>query len=296
MNVEIAGGGIVGLTVGLALARAGLTPTLHDPSALGDNASGVAAGMLAAEAEAEEPGVSSEEVTLLRAARAAWNALTFEGLTLVADSPVADAVLDPMATLTHLRDAFDKSGGRWSQARITIPRAAPLIIAAGFEARSLAALAPEVAVLAPIKGHILKYEGGPRKGPVLRWPDADPGLYIVPQPDGCLVGATMEHGRQDRAVDPAIAADLHARAVAHLPPLASVPYVARTGIRAATTDRLPLVGPSLTPGVWLATGMRRNGWLLAPLVAQIIAAYLTGDDPGPWAQLLDPRRFSKDAP
>jgi glycine oxidase len=53
------------------------------------------------------------------------------------------------------------------------------------------------------------------------------------------------------------------------------------GVRASTPDGLPLVGWSATPGVMLAVGARRNGWLLAPLVADLVAAYLKGDNPGP---------------
>jgi glycine oxidase len=41
----------------------------------------------------------------------------------------------------------------------------------------------------------------------------------------------------------------------------------------------------------LAVGARRNGWLLAPLVARTVAAYVAGEDPGPHAARLDPRRF-----
>ncbi|HWU14145.1 MAG TPA: D-amino-acid oxidase, partial [Caulobacter sp.] len=50
---------------------------------------------------------------------------------------------------------------------------------------------------------------------------------------------------------------------------------------------------SAAPGVMLAVGARRNGWLLAPLVADLVAAYLKGDHPGPDAASLDARRFSR---
>jgi glycine oxidase len=63
------------------------------------------------------------------------------------------------------------------------------------------------------------------------------------------------------------------------------------GVRAATPDGLPMVGASSASGVLVAAGARRNGWLLAPLVAQLIAACVTGRDPGPYAAKLDPRRF-----
>jgi glycine oxidase len=46
--------------------------------------------------------------------------------------------------------------------------------------------------------------------------------------------------------------------------------------------------------VFLAVGARRNGWLLAPLVADIVTAAVTGKDGGPWASRLDPSRFTRD--
>ena len=67
-------------------------------------------------------------------------------------------------------------------------------------------------------------------------------------------------------------------------------------VSAATPDGLPMVGWSARPDRLLAVGARRNGWLLAPLVARTIAAYLADEDPGPYAARLDPRRFdNKDA-
>ena len=62
-------------------------------------------------------------------------------------------------------------------------------------------------------------------------------------------------------------------------------------MRAATPDGLPLVGESGRPGVWLAMGARRNGWLLAPLIAQVLADQLAGGDGGPWAAAFAPGRF-----
>jgi glycine oxidase len=44
--------------------------------------------------------------------------------------------------------------------------------------------------------------------------------------------------------------------------------------------------------VVLAVGARRNGWLLAPLIAQVVTACVTGRDPGPYAARLDPGRFA----
>jgi len=38
-------------------------------------------------------------------------------------------------------------------------------------------------------------------------------------------------------------------------------------------------------------GSRRNGWLLAPLVATVVAACVTGRDAGAYGAALAPARF-----
>jgi glycine oxidase len=101
----------------------------------------------------------------------------------------------------------------------------------------------------------------------------------------------MEPGRADRQVTDAAAAALRRLAARLVPALEGAAFTGEAGVRAATPDGLPLVGPSALPGVFLATGARRNGWLLAPLVAELSASYLAGRDPGPHAGLMVARRF-----
>src|SRR5699024_10180575 len=106
------------------------------------------------------------------------------------------------------------------------------------------------------------------------------------------IGATMEPGRADSEVDPTLVAHLATAGRRLFPALAEVEPQAATGVGAATADGLPLAGWSAEPGVIVAAGARRNGWLLAPLVAQVVTACVTGRDPGPYASRLDPRRFT----
>ena len=157
--------------------------------------------------------------------------------------------------------------------------------------RALSSLAPELSRLTPIKGQIARLHGGPSAGPVIRWE----GGYLVPHPDGALVGATMEPGVSDLIVDPMVLAGLRDQAAQYAPTVAGLAFTGHAGVRMDSPDGLPLAGPSVTPDVFLAAGARRNGWLLAPLVGGIIAAYVTGSDPGPWASALHPGRFSRDA-
>jgi glycine oxidase len=76
VRVAVAGAGAIGSAVALTLVRAGFDVTLFDPNSPGDNASGVAAGMLAPLAEAVFDPVSTPHLALLRRARDRWPAFT----------------------------------------------------------------------------------------------------------------------------------------------------------------------------------------------------------------------------
>jgi glycine oxidase len=321
-RVAVAGAGAIGSAVALTLARAGFDITLFDPNPPGDNASGVAAGMLAPVAEAVFDPVSAPHLALLRRARDRWPAFTegldltilrdglrVEGeagwLTSVADRFEAlgapfqrldgalvdgeDWRVEPRPALAALRSAFEGLGGRFASRTFgadDLPAFAAVVLATG--AADANGLAPELAVLSPIKGQILRADRGPATGPVIR----GEGVYICPG-DSPAIGATMEAGRDDLAVDPSATQGLRAAAIRLRPELADAVLTTEVGVRASTPDGLPLVGWSEAPGVMLAVGVRRNGWLLAPLVADLVAAYLKGDNPGPDAAPLDARRFSR---
>ena len=65
------------------------------------------------------------------------------------------------------------------------------------------------------------------------------------------------------------------------------------GLRPATPDNLPAIGPGTVDGLLWATGHFRNGILLAPLTADLIAAAVCGEPLPEWAAIVDPRRFAK---
>ena len=348
-RVVVAGAGALGASIALVLARAGAQVILADPAALGANASGVAAGMLAPAFEARP-----EQYAILKDARDAWPAFAdalggdfgflrsgavwvdlpdaeprlealaralaaagvahelWERPALEAAAPgLTGAVrvglftpedwrLEPRAALAALRDAAIAVGAevvaqsvtafQSGRARFTDGRSAPadaLVLATGSAPNDLA---PETRLLSPIKGHILQYAE-------TRADDARPMIrtargYASPARDGLRIGATMEPGVADARVEPKAAAPLSQLAVELFPALDGATFLVQAGVRATAPDEWPLVGPSIAPGVWLATGARRNGWLLAPLVAQMTAAYLAGGDPGPHAKVFDPSRFA----
>ena len=74
-KITVAGAGALGLTTALALADAGAQVTLFDPAPVADNASGVAAGMLAPAFEAVLDANTAPQFDLLSAARDLWPAL-----------------------------------------------------------------------------------------------------------------------------------------------------------------------------------------------------------------------------
>ena len=90
----------------------------------------------------------------------------------------------------------------------------------------------------------------------------------------------METGVSDAAVDAAVARRL-LEAAAPLAALLGDParWKAAAGVRAATADGLPLVGVGAAANVILAVGARRNGWLLAPLIAHVVLDAVEGRAP-----------------
>jgi glycine oxidase len=70
---------------------------------------------------------------------------------------------------------------------------------------------------------------------------------------------------------------------------------ALAGLRPGTPDNAPLIGPGAMDGLLLATGHHRNGILLTPVTAEVIAAMLAGEPTPPEAHLAHPGRISADS-
>lgn len=101
----------------------------------------------------------------------------------------------------------------------------------------------------------------------------------------------MEEGRADREIDAEAVARLAAGARRLFPALEAAAIEARAGVRAATPDGLPLVGAGEADGMLVARGARRNGWLLAPLIAEVLLDRLAGWPASVAAAAFDPTRF-----
>ncbi len=101
-------------------------------------------------------------------------------------------------------------------------------------------------------------------------------VYLVPRDNGELVlGATQEEMGADTTVTAGGVWQLLRDARAIVPGITELELAeAAAGLRPGTPDNAPVLGPSLLPGLVLATGHFRAGVLLAPVTADLIAGYL----------------------
>jgi D-hydroxyproline dehydrogenase subunit beta len=97
-----------------------------------------------------------------------------------------------------------------------------------------------------------------------------------------LIGSSRQYGAEHKEVDPGILARMLRRAQSYIPHLGQFCIVrCWTGFRAATPDKLPLIGPWRgDDSVWLATGHEGLGITTSLGTARILADRLTGKEPG----------------
>lgn len=106
---------------------------------------------------------------------------------------------------------------------------------------------------------------------------------VQPRPTGqLLIGSSRQFDNDDPAVEPAILARMLRRAAEYLPQLPSLNGIrAWTGMRPATRDGMPLIGPAAPfapadahPSTWLAAGHEGLGVTTALATAKLIAAQM----------------------
>ncbi len=117
------------------------------------------------------------------------------------------------------------------------------------------------------------------------------GAYVAPATGGAVIGATMEPGKRALEVNREAGARQTATGLALVNATTTHEPEYRIGVRGASPDGLPMAGPSGAPGLHLALAPRRNGWLLAPLTARIVADGIEGRGAGDHAATLNPLRF-----
>lgn len=146
--------------------------------------------------------------------------------------------------------------------------------------------APALRRVSAARGHLVSVKVARPLGPNV----PGPGFYLAQRREDVVLGSTMEPGEYQRRVNPAMVQALLAAAQAALPGEIEPAGRAWCGIRPMSPDGWPLVGQT-GQGLLVAAGHSRNGWLMAPVTAEIISAYvLGGESPERWAA-LSPQRF-----
>jgi len=109
-----------------------------------------------------------------------------------------------------------------------------------------------------------------------------------------LIGSSRQYGNEESAVDQAMLTAMLQRATLYLPSLGSLSVLrVWTGFRAATPDKLPLIGP--LPGdatLWLATGHEGLGITTALATAELLVSHFTGSVPTIPPEPYLPARFA----
>lgn len=325
----VIGGGVLGLSSAATLAARGHAVTVVDPG--GANASSVAAGMIAPAMETlGDLKAGADHALLFRAAAGLWPAFAeAQGVILHREGAEwrGHGAADAVGTLTA--SGFEvraSEGGFLAPDEARVDAAKALAILAG-KAASLTARATRIArdgegwavtlddgervaarhvivakgVGAPINGPLsLEALTGlitPIKGQLAFTPErltdhvvrGEAG-YVAPAGTGSVIGATMQAGLSDLAVDAAAGEALVRGCLAMIGLEEAPPLEWRVGVRGASPDGLPMAG-MVEPGLHVALAPRRNGWLLGPLVGEVVADGVEGRAPGAWAATLDPFRF-----
>ena len=293
-DVQIRGAGVIGLSLALELSRRGARVTVVDRNAGPSIASNAAAGMLAVEDPHNPPAL----LPLSRLSRGLYPAYL--------DQITASSGLEvPFQTHRTHQTFPDGSLRLLHEASLDPRQLLPALRAAALAARvrivtDETSSTAKAVVQASGAWTALPYAIAPRKGQMLRvhWPaDLPQGevfrnehVYLVPRTHGpqagtTLLGATVEDAGFDTAVSPPALDHLRQLATVFLPQIADkslTPLIeAWVGFRPTTPDGLPLLGALASarlhgPATFVATGHFRNGILLAPATAVVMADLLEG--------------------
>jgi glycine/D-amino acid oxidase-like deaminating enzyme len=165
-----------------------------------------------------------------------------------------------------------------------------VVVAAGAWSTSLAGL-PRPLPVRPLRGAILSIPGIRLNDPVYA---ATGHAYLFPREGRLMVGATSD----DCGFNASPSADDADRLVSSVVDLVpGIEHSARgavlVGLRPITPDGLAIIGAEPeAKGLIYACGHGRNGFLQAPLTAEVVADLLQGRRPGMDISPFSPTRFS----
>jgi glycine oxidase len=145
--------------------------------------------------------------------------------------------------------------------------------------------------VSPVKGQIVAYHTAKR---LYRKVIYSPRGYLVPRADGrILAGATVENAGFDKETTIAGIDYLRDTATEISPSLGGLEIAESwAGLRPYASDGLPVIGPiAAVEDLFIATGHFRNGILLAPVTARILAESMLSGKASDYMKRFGPGRF-----
>jgi glycine oxidase len=143
----------------------------------------------------------------------------------------------------------------------------------------------------PVRGQMLCLAANPQ---IFSHVIYSPRGYLVPRRDGrLLAGSTTEHAGYDKRVTAAGIKSITSAALEITSRIGSLAVTASwAGLRPRAADGLPVLGPCAEiAGVFYATGHYRNGILLAPITAELIAEAVVNKVSSRFLNIFSPDRF-----
>lgn len=153
-----------------------------------------------------------------------------------------------------------------------------VVVAAGAWTGHVQGLGLARDVVRPARGQMLMLQ---TQAPLLSRILFAKGRYLVPRADGRLiVGSTLELDGYEKRVSAQGLSSLLRFALELCPALQDAAVVETwAGLRPYTEDRLPILGRGPLDGLFLASGHYRNGILLTPITADLMADCVLGRTP-----------------
>jgi glycine oxidase len=175
-----------------------------------------------------------------------------------------------------------------------------IVVAAGAWSASLEGIpAGARPPLRPVKGqllHLRSVAGRLSTAPQLAGPNIRGiDVYLVVRGDGRIViGATSEEQGFDTSVTAGAVMELLRNAYELVPGVAELELIESiAGLRPATPDNAPVIGPSALEGLIWATGHYRNGILLTPITADAVVEVVASGRLPDTLESFSPRRFEQ---
>jgi len=174
--------------------------------------------------------------------------------------------------------------------------AASVVLAAGAFSGSVEGL-PAPLPARPVRGQMVALSSS---RPLLRRVLRSQRGYLVPRdddrPQRIITGSTLENVGFEKRVTPRGIEQILSAAQELAPALADAEVVEMwSGLRPDTPDHLPLLGPGPFDGLTIATGHYRNGILLTPITAKLVAEWITSGRVSLDWEVFDPLRFARSA-